>query len=194
MRRLLLISGLLILTGFGCQSAPSAPSPKTVLPVDSDRAMNDTLQFPGTLPAAEIHNKKVRLQTEKGEIVFELYDTTAPLAVSNFVYLAKRGYFDGLNFHRRVDEFVIQGGDPAGDGTGGPGYTFADELTDDYQYLRGTVAMANRGPNTNGSQFFIMLADNPLPKAYTIFGRVLQGIDVVDKIQIGDKIEKVIVE
>lgn len=153
-----------------------------------------TYTFPGVLSAEQISGKQIRLSTEKGDIIFELFDETAPNAVSNFVYLANEGYFDGLTFHRREEGFVIQGGDPNGDGRGGPGYTFADELSDEYTYERGIVAMANRGPNTNGSQFFIMLDDTNLPKLYTIFGRVTKGLEVVDEIQVGDKMGKVRVE
>lgn len=150
--------------------------------------------FPGALPAEQIENKQIRLATEKGDIVFTLFADTAPQTVSNMVYLTNGGYYDGLTFHRRVEGFVIQGGDPNGTGTGGPGYKFADELNDDREYSRGIVAMANAGPNTNGSQFFIMLADYPLPKSYSIFGEVTEGLDVVDRIAVGDKMLKVTVE
>lgn len=153
-----------------------------------------TYVFPGVLPAEEIQNKHVRIQTEKGDIVFELFPDTAPNTVSNFVYLTKLDYYDGLTFHRREEGFVIQGGDPRGNGTGGPGYKFADELSDNFSYDRGVVAMANSGPNTNGSQFFIMLGNTPLPKKYSIFGRVVEGMDVVDKIAVGDKMLQVTVE
>ncbi|MBU0645994.1 peptidylprolyl isomerase [Patescibacteria group bacterium] len=156
--------------------------------------MESKYTFPGVLSAEQIEDKKVRITTDKGDIVFELFADTAPMAVSNFVYLTGEGYYDGVSFHRREEGFVIQGGDPNGNGTGGPGYSFEDELTDDYGYERGIVAMANRGPNTNGSQFFIMLGDTPLPKAYTVFGRVLEGMEVVDQIQVGDVMSKVSVE
>lgn len=150
--------------------------------------------FPGVLPDGEIKNKKVTIETAKGTIVFELYPEDAPKTVSNFVYLAKEGYFDGLTFHRVEPGFVIQGGDPSGNGTGGPGYMFEDEpVTKDYD--KGIVAMANAGPDTNGSQFFIMLEDNAtLPKNYTIFGKVTSGQDVVDQIRVGDVMQKVTVE
>lgn len=148
----------------------------------------------GILPATEIQNKQIRIKTAKGEIVFELYPDTAPLAVSNFISLTKQKFYDGLTFHRRVEGFVIQGGDPEGTGRGGPGYRFNDELTDQHEYDRGIVAMANAGPNTNGSQFFIMLADYPLPKQYTIFGKVVEGLDVVDQIKVGDVMNSVTVE
>lgn len=137
----------------------------------------------------------VRIKTEKGDIVIELYGKTAPKTVENFVTLAKKGFYDGLIFHRREEGFVIQGGDPNGNGTGGPGYKFEDELNDQYTYEKGIVAMANSGPNTNGSQFFIMLDDVvQLPKLYSIFGRVVEGMEVVDAIAIGDKMTTVTVE
>ena len=154
----------------------------------------DGYSFPGVLSADKIEGKQIRITTAKGDIVFELFEDTAPKTVSNFVYLTEAGYFDGLVFHRREPGFVIQGGDPNGNGTGGPGYSFEDELDDDYGYDRGIVAMANRGPDTNGSQFFVMLADTPLPKAYSIFGRVLEGMDIVDEIAVGDVMSAVVVE
>ncbi len=150
--------------------------------------------FSGILPEAERTNKIVKIETDKGEIVIELYGDTAPKAVSNFITLIQSGFYNGLTFHRREEGFVIQGGDPNGNGTGGPGYTFEDELTDSYAYNRGIVAMANRGEDTNGSQFFIMLANVPLPKKYTIFGNVISGLDVVDQITVGDKMNTVTVE
>ena len=145
------------------------------------------------LPEAEIAGKNIRVETNKGTIEFTLYGEDAPIAVSNFITLTNKGFYDGLTFHRREEGFVIQGGDPKGDGTGGPGYEFEDEaVTKDYD--KGIVAMANSGPDTNGSQFFIMLEDNPgLPKQYTIFGKVTKGLDVVEKIKICDEMEKVIV-
>lgn len=145
---------------------------------------------------------RITFQTNKGEIQFETYDADAPKTVENFLKLAQQGFYDGLTFHRVIDGFMIQGGDPncssvsspqasAGPcGTGGPGYKFEDELnpeTESYKtgYRKGMVAMANAGPNTNGSQFFIMLKDNPLLRHdYTIFGKVVTGQDVVDAIGI----------
>lgn len=123
------------------------------------------------------------LVTNKGTIQVELYPGDAPLTVNNFVCLANDGYYNGTPFHRIVKGFVIQGGDPMGTGAGGPGYQFKDEpVSKDYE--RGILAMANAGPNTNGSQFFIVLEDlrGKLPKNYTIFGRVTEGLDVVDAI------------
>jgi cyclophilin family peptidyl-prolyl cis-trans isomerase len=135
-------------------------------------------------------NRTAVLQTNKGTIKFELLETEAPKTTENFRLLAERGYYDGVIFHRVIKGFMIQGGDPLGMGYGGEsawGGTFNDEIVPQAEvyrrgYKRGVVAMANRGPNTNGSQFFIMHQDNPLPPNYTIFGRVTEGQDVVDAI------------
>ncbi len=163
-------------------------------PTELPLARNKTLsQFPGVLKPEILQNKKAVLQTNKGIIQIQI-DPESPIAASNFMILAANGFYDGLKFHRVEPGFVIQGGDPLGDGTGGPGYQFSDEpVTRDY--LRGTVAMANSGPNTNGSQFFILLADHlELPKQYTIFGQVIAGMDVVANIQVGDIIQKAVIQ
>jgi cyclophilin family peptidyl-prolyl cis-trans isomerase len=115
-------------------------------------------------------------------VTIALDPARAPLTVNNFVFLARQGFYDGVVFHRVVPGFVIQGGDPTGSGRGGPGYRFRDELDGPGSYARGTVAMANAGPNTNGSQFFVCLGDLGLPHAYTIFGEVSAGMEVVDSI------------
>lgn len=129
----------------------------------------------------------VSLETSLGAIKIALYQDDAPKTVGNFKRLIKDGFYDGLTFHRVIRGFMIQGGDPNGDGTGGPGYTFEDELnpgTSSYKegYKKGVIAMANAGPNTNGSQFFIMLENTSLPHSYTIFGKVIGGQEVVDAI------------
>jgi cyclophilin family peptidyl-prolyl cis-trans isomerase len=121
------------------------------------------------------------LKTARGDIVIELAADKTPVTVNNFVYLVRQGFYDNTIFHRTINGFMIQGGDPPGDGTGGPGYQFDDEPFQG-EYTRGTVAMANAGPNTNGSQFFIMHADYALPKNYVIFGKVVSGMDIVDAI------------
>lgn len=125
------------------------------------------------------------LHTNHGDIALDLAAARSPLTVNNFVFLAREGFYDGVIFHRVVPGFVIQGGDPTGTGSGGPGYKFRDELEGDGSYGRGTLAMANAGPNTNGSQFFICLADVGLPHAYTIFGSVTAGMEAVDAIAAG---------
>jgi len=129
---------------------------------------------------------KVILKTTEGDITIKVNPLDAIMASTNFVYLSKIGFYDNTIFHRVIKDFMIQGGDPLGNGTGGPGYTFNDEPIEG-EYVRGTVAMANSGPNTNGSQFFIIVKDSPdLPKNYTIFGKVIDGMDVVDKIAAGE--------
>ncbi|HEX8100415.1 MAG TPA: peptidylprolyl isomerase [Actinomycetota bacterium] len=122
--------------------------------------------------------------TSMGSFTIELLPQDAPCTVNSFVYLARQKFFDGLTFHRIVKDFVIQGGDPEGTGRGGPGYSFNDELANDLKYEIGTVAMANSGPNTNGSQWFVVTGSQgtTLPKNYSIFGRVVKGLDVVKKI------------
>ncbi len=134
----------------------------------------------------------VTMQTTKGTIMLELDDTNAPRTVENFVTLVERGFYDGIKFHRVIPDFMIQGGDPltkddsqqARWGTGGPGYTFADEIHAENHNVRGTISMANAGPDTNGSQFFINVADNTfLDAKHTVFGRVIEGMDVVAAIE-----------
>ncbi len=199
MRSSFLVSSaaLLILLGAGCQSAASDASLSSSAmntPTPAVRARVNVPGLPGVLEETERTKKQVHITTEKGDIVFELFGAEAPLTVSNFVWLTRHEFYNGLTFHRVEPGFVIQGGDPNGNGTGGPGYQFADEkVTRDYD--EGIVAMANAGPNTNGSQFFIMLADNAtLPKNYTIFGKVISGLDVVHQIRVGDVMKEVRLE
>jgi len=134
-------------------------------------------------------------ETDRGPVRVELYPEKAPLTVANFVNLAKRGFYDGLNFHRVIKDFMIQGGCPQGTGTGGPGYKFEDEANNGVRHERGVLSMANAGPNTNGSQFFITHVATPwLDGKHTVFGKVVEGIDVVDKVAQGDKIKSVKIE
>jgi peptidyl-prolyl cis-trans isomerase B (cyclophilin B) len=123
------------------------------------------------------------VHTSQGAIEVELFDDDAPKTVENFVKLARDGFYDDVTFHRVIPDFMIQGGDPTGTGSGGPGYTFEDEFNDN-KVVRGALAMANAGPNTNGSQFFIVTAGATpwLDGKHTVFGRVTSGMDVVDKI------------
>ena len=121
------------------------------------------------------------IETSAGTMTAELFPADAPRTVNNFVFLARDGFYDGVIFHRVISGFMIQGGDPTGTGSGGPGYRFADEPVR-RPYSRGTLAMANAGPNTNGSQFFVMHADYRLPPDYTIFGKLTAGEEVVDAI------------
>jgi cyclophilin family peptidyl-prolyl cis-trans isomerase len=126
------------------------------------------------------------IQTSMGDLTVEFFSDTAPVTVNNFVSLSNDGYYDNIIFHRVISGFMIQGGDPSGTGHGEygkfPGYTFEDELNNQQPYEKGILAMANAGPNTNGSQVFIMHVDYPLPYQYTIFGKVTDGLDVIDTI------------
>jgi len=135
-----------------------------------------------TIDAANAYTAVIR--TSKGDITVELMADRSPTTVNNFVFLAREGFYDGVIFHRVIRGFMIQGGDPTGTGRGGPGYRFRDELdaAREVGYGPGVVAMANAGPNTNGSQFFIMHGDAGLPPAYAVFGRTTAGQDVVDAI------------
>ena len=128
------------------------------------------------------------LHTNRGEIAVELFDDDAPKTVENFLKLARDGFYDGVIFHRVIPDFMIQGGDPTGTGSGGPGYEFEDEFNE-HKVVRGALAMANAGPNTNGSQFFIVTADETpwLDGKHTVFGRVTDGMDVVDAISEADR-------
>ena len=134
----------------------------------------------------------VTISTDRGDIVLELDPQLAPVTVNNFVSQARAGFYDGLTFHRVVPGFVIQGGDPKGTGAGGPGYNFADEPVRG-EYVDGALAMANAGPNTNGSQFFICIDDcrDKLQPLYNLFGQTVEGLDVAKSIQVGDVMRSV---
>lgn len=137
---------------------------------------------------------QVTLDTDRGQVVMDLDPALAPVTVNHFVTQARNGFYDGLTFHRVVEGFVVQGGDPEGTGRGGPGYTFEDEPVRG-EYILGAVAMANAGPNTNGSQFFICIDDcrEKLQPLYNLFGYVGNGIDVAQSVQVGDRINAVTV-
>lgn len=153
------------------------------MPGSDNTTMANNLDNSQSMPVVIDINKKyfAVLHTEVGDIEIEFTTAQTPMTVNNFVMLAGNNFYDNTVFHRTISGFMIQGGDPNGDGTGGPGYKFPDEPFEG-EYLRGVIAMANSGPNTNGSQFFIMHKDYPLPKNYVIFGRVIKGLDVVDNI------------
>jgi len=139
---------------------------------------------------------KATIETARGDIVLELSPAHAPTTVNNFVFLARQGFYDGVVFHRVISNFMIQGGDPTGTGRGGPGYKFADETRGNpLKHATGVISMANAGPNTNGSQFFITHSPQPhLDGKHTVFGKVVEGQDVVDAIRQGDQMVKVTIE
>jgi len=211
----------LILIGFGANAIfNNKKNPDSVQSATPSPSSQPNSLFPSLSPsvALDLTKKNVVIETGRGDIILQLYPDSAPKTVDNFVKLISNGFYNGLKFHRVVPGFVIQGGDPKGDGTGGPGYTFEDEINPwslglsdatiksleakgykftheltSHKIVVGTLAMANAGPNTNGSQFFIVTEkDQPtLDGQYTAFGQVIQGQDVVQKIQPGDIIKKV---
>ena len=136
---------------------------------------------------------QVEINTDKGQIVLELFPEHAPKTVNNFIFLTQQNFYDGVTFHRVIDNFMIQGGDPTGTGRGGPGYRFEDELAGNpLRHESKVISMANAGPNTNGSQFFITHSPQPhLDGKHTVFGKVVRGEDVVDLIKQGDRMESV---
>jgi peptidylprolyl isomerase len=156
-------------------------------PTDEEE-LNEDFKTYDSPPEMQIDTEKTYiavLKTTEGDITLTLNADQTPVTVNNFIFLAREGFYDGVIFHRVIENFMIQSGDPTGTGAGGPGYTFDDEKFEG-DYTRGTVAMANAGANTNGSQFFIMHKNKDLPKNYVIFGQVIEGMDVVDKIAIAE--------
>jgi peptidyl-prolyl cis-trans isomerase B (cyclophilin B) len=155
-------------------------------------------QYAAPPPMAIDSNKNytATLATSRGEIVCDLFAKDAPNTVNNFVFLAREGFYDGTSFHRVINDFMIQGGDPTGTGRGGPGYQFQDELKNNpRKHQVGSLSMANAGPNTNGSQFFIThIATDWLNGKHTVFGQVRSGQDVVNAVKQGDKLEKVTIQ
>lgn len=185
-------------------SASEAASPPAV--DDAVASRNGMYEAPPEMTIDPSKHYYATIKTEKGDIFVQLFADVAPIAVNNFVFLAKEGFYDGTTFHRVIDGFMAQAGDPTGTGTGGPGYTFADEFSQGVVFDRpGLLAMANSGPDTNGSQFFITFAPTDwLNYRHTIFGEVVEGMDVLDKITrrdpqqnpdtLGDKIESIEIE
>ena len=177
--------------------APAAPVSEPTSTTTPSMSSSTNLTFPGILPADQVNKKRIRIKTTQGDMVVELDHAKGPRAASNFFTLVKAGFYNGTIFHRLIPGFMIQGGDPTGTGMGGPGYEFENDnvtglpekefnmqgqrFTAPY-YPDGTLAMANAGRDTNGSQFFIMVADYPLPPDYSVFGRIVEGLDVAKKI------------
>ena len=134
------------------------------------------------------------IETKKGDLVLELFASDVPATVNNFVFLVREGFYDGTTFHRVIPGFMAQGGDPTGTGSGGPGYTFADEFTE-HTHATGALSMANAGSNTNGSQFFITYApQHHLDGKHSVFGRLIKGTDVLRNIEQGDRIIRITIE
>ena len=199
MRRLfVIVLAVLVLVACGGESTTSTPTLEpTATPVATAGAEEGSIMdangpkqwsSPPPMQLKEGVDYQATLRTSKGDIVIDLFEQETPQTVNSFVFLAREGFYNGVTFHRVIEGFMIQTGDPTGTGAGGPGYEFDDEPFS-RDYTPGTVAMANHGPNTNGSQFFIVQADlrGRLPKDYTIFGEVTQGMDVVDAIAAVEK-------
>lgn len=171
----------------GTQQKTVLPEPgkPTTVPSISTTPQKDSMKKSyDSAPEMKINPEKkytATFSTSAGEMVVELFADKTPKTVNNFVFLARDNFYDNTIFHRTIKGFMIQGGDPEGTGMGGPGYRFNDEAFDE-EYTRGTLAMANSGPNTNGSQFFIMHQDYPLPPNYVIFGRLISGLETLDAI------------
>ncbi len=185
---ILAVLALTACNGDSEDAAPSAPPPAPTVvaePTAQPDSMgeNMTMEYDGppAMMLDESKTYKAVITTTHGVINVDLFTTEVPNTVNNFVFLAREGFYDNVIFHRVIPGFMIQGGDPTGTGTGGPGYRFNDEPVK-RQYLRGTLAMANSGANTNGSQFFIMHQEYALPPQYTIFGFATSGVEVVDSI------------
>ena len=186
MKKFLILSMLLFIF-CGEDASEEIPVEATIESTEEiEMTYDKTYSAPPAMNIDEKGNYSAVIETSLGSIEIELFTDIAPITVNNFVNLSNDGYYDNVIFHRVIKGFMIQGGDPSGTGHGEmgkyPGYEFQDELNNPMQYEKGIVAMANRGPNTNGSQFFIMHVDYPLPYDYTIFGKVSNGLDIVDAI------------
>lgn len=183
---LLIIAGVFFtLVTSGKKAQENSPSTNTNNSKEAANVNNKTYSSaPAVLAEGERIGKKARFETNQGNFTIALFGDKAPKTVSNFIFLAKDGFYNGLTFHRVIDGFMIQGGDPSGNGTGGPGYQFEDEFVSSLTFAKpGILAMANSGPNTNGSQFFITVAPTEhLNNKHTIFGQVVEGMETVNKI------------
>jgi len=168
-----------------CATVSSEPTP-------INKPMSYSTPPPMTIDTSKQYTATI--ETEKGNLVLELFASDVPVTVNNFVFLAREGFYDGTTFHRVIPDFMAQGGDPTGTGTGGPGYKFADEFTK-HTHVTGALSMANSGPNTNGSQFFITYAPQPhLDGKHSVFGQLVDGMDVLKAIKNGDAVVRITIE
>ncbi len=175
---LFIITFALIIVLSGCMNSGSNQDDNNI---QSDTTSNQTTD--PMINSTPSPNTAITLKTNKGDIKIELFNETMPITANNFLKLAKEDFYDGVIFHRVIPEFMIQGGDPEGTGVGGPGYSIPDEFTSNNANVRGTISMANSGPNTGGSQFFINVVDNNyLDSKHPVFGKVIEGMEVVEKI------------
>jgi len=165
--------------------------------LSSEPASKKKLMSYSAPPTMSIDSTKqytATIETEKGDLVLELFASDVPVTVNNFVFLAREGFYDGTTFHRIIPDFMAQGGDPTGTGSGGPGYSFADEFTS-HGHVTGALSMANAGPGTNGSQFFITYAPQPhLDNHHSVFGQLTDGMDVLKSLSNGDNIVRITIQ
>ena len=179
----ILVLVALLLTS--CATTPTEPA-------QTKKPMSYSAPPPVTIDTSKQYTATI--ETGKGNIVLELFASDVPVTVNNFVFLAGEGFYDGTTFHRVIPDFMAQGGDPTGTGTGGPGYKFADEFTE-HTHVTGALSMANAGPNTNGSQFFITYSPQPhLDGKHSVFGQLVDGMDVLKAIENGDTIVQITIE
>ena len=179
----ILVLVALLLTSCATDSSEPAPTKKP---------MSYSTPPPMTIDTSKQYTATI--ETDKGDIVLELFASDVPVTVNNFVFLARAGFYDGTTFHRVLLDFMAQGGDPTGTGSGGPGYSFADEFTK-HTHTTGALSMANSGPNTNGSQFFITYAPQPhLDNLHSVFGQLTNGMDVLKSIKNGDTIIRITIK
>ncbi len=172
--------------------ASCAATPSESEPAPTQKPMSYSAPPPMTLDTSKQYTATI--ETEKGNLVLELFASDVPVTVNNFVFLAREEFYDGTTFHRVIPDFMAQGGDPIGTGTGGPGYKFADEFTK-HTHVTGALSMANSGPNTNGSQFFITYAPQPhLNNQHSVFGQVIDGMDVLKALENGDAVVRITIE
>ena len=188
---LLRIAGSIVIGAmlFSVSCGGQAPEPT---PTPAPKPKTYSAPPPMTIDASKQYTATI--ETEKGNLVLELFASDVPATVNNFVFLAREGFYDGTTFHRVISGFMAQGGDPTGTGTGNPGYSFPDEFTE-HKHVAGTLSMANSGPDTNGCQFFITYAPQPhLDGKHSVFGQLIEGMDVLEKLENGDIIKRIVIE
>jgi len=204
---IVIVAGILVFTGISCGGSTPAPAPAPApspAPEPVPPSIPKTYDSPPPMMIDTSKEYIAIIETEKGNMVFELFAQDVPITVNNFVFLAREGFYDGSTFHRVIPGFMAQGGDPTGTGRGGPGYTFADEFTG-HRHVTGTLSMANSGPDTNGSQFFICYSpQRGLDGKHSVFGQLIEGKDVLESLTPrdpnqdpkfdGDRIIRVIIE
>ena len=182
---------------FSASCADETPKPKpdsSPPPTTADTSKPKSYSAPPPMTIDTGKQYTATIETNRGNLVLELFASDVPVTVNNFVFLAREGFYDGIIFHRVIDNFMVQCGDPTGTGTGGPGYKFADEITG-HSHAAGALSMANAGANTNGSQFFITHSPQPhLDGKHSVFGQLIEGTDVLFSIEKGDKIVRMTIE